>query len=191
VPRHLSVVAGLGLHYAHAPLVRANADGTMTPVVGGLAQADAFFAIGLFERVELGVAMPLALGDVASDPLANDVMRAWRIAPGDLRLSAKVPILRGAFALAARGVFTLPTGDANDLFGAPYWTATPSLGARRWARSSTTTRCSSGSARSGRSARSSRSSRSRSSASASAVARWARASRRWRRTLACAGAAVR
>ncbi len=137
VPRHLSVVAGLGLHYAHAPLVRANADGTTTPVVAGLAQADALFAIGLFEWVEFGVAMPLALGDAAADPLANDVTRAWRIAPGDLRLSAKVPLLRGDFALAARGVFTLPTGDAQDFFGAPYWTATPSLVAA-WTRGALT-----------------------------------------------------
>jgi len=127
VPRHLSVVAGLGLHYAHAPLVRANADGTTTPVVGGLAQADALFAIGLFEWVELGVAMPLVVGEVARDALAADVSRAWQLAPGDLRLSAKVPLLRGDFALAARGVFTLPTGDAQKLLGAPYWTATPSL----------------------------------------------------------------
>jgi outer membrane protein OmpA-like peptidoglycan-associated protein len=127
VPRHLSVVAGLGLHYAHAPLVRANADGTTTPVVGGLAQADALFAIGFFEWVELGVAMPLVVGEVARDALAADVSRAWQLAPGDLRLSAKVPLVRGDFALAARGVFTLPTGDSKDFFGAPYWTATPSL----------------------------------------------------------------
>ena len=113
--------------YAHAPLVRANADGTTTPVVAGLAQADALFAVGFFERVEFGVAMPIALGDVARDAGATPVERAWRLAPGDLRLSAKVPLLRGDFALAARGVFTLPTGDARRFLGAPYWTATPEV----------------------------------------------------------------
>ncbi len=127
VPRHLTFVFGLGAQYARAPFVRANADGSSTNIVADLAQADLMVAAGFFELVELGVAVPLVLGNVADDATAEIPANAWHFAPGDVRLSAKFPILRGDFSLAARGVFTLPTGDDGNFLGARSWTAWPEL----------------------------------------------------------------
>ena len=125
VPRHLTFVFGLGAQYAHAPFVRANADGSATNVVAGLAQADLMVAAGFFELIELGLAVPVVLGDVADDATADAPKDVWHFAPGDLRLSAKFPILRGDFSLAVRGVFTLPTGDEHNFLGSRSWTMWP------------------------------------------------------------------
>jgi outer membrane protein OmpA-like peptidoglycan-associated protein len=125
VPRHLTFVFGLGAQYARAPFVRANADESTTNVVSDLAQADLMVAAGFFELVELGVALPLVLGNVANDATADVPVNAWHFGPGDVRLSAKFPILRGDFSLSARAVFTLPTGDEENFLGSRAWTVWP------------------------------------------------------------------
>jgi outer membrane protein OmpA-like peptidoglycan-associated protein len=127
VPRHLTLVFGLGAQYAASPLVRSEADGTETAVVRHLGQADLMVAAGFFELLELGIAMPVLLGDVADDALAAAPSYTTRVAPGDLRLSAKVPLVRGDFALAVRTVFTLPTGDSGNFLAARSWTMFPDV----------------------------------------------------------------
>jgi outer membrane protein OmpA-like peptidoglycan-associated protein len=134
VPRHLNVVFGVSAAYALQPFVRSETtDGGGTviyeaaPVVSHLGQFEAMFALGLFEYLELGLALPVAIVEHANDPL--DTTYAYQLAGGlgDLRLSAKIPIVRGDFSLAARFIAALPTGDWNHFLGMEYWIATPSV----------------------------------------------------------------
>ncbi len=123
VPRHLSFVIGAGVNGATGIFTRSDDQ----EVVPWRADGELLLAFGLFEWIELGVAAPLVLA--SSDPNAQGatlnpttVLRA-----GDIRLSAKVPILRGDIALSARAVFTLPTGDESRWLGHGYWSLTPGL----------------------------------------------------------------
>ncbi len=135
VPRHLSAVFGIAGNYALEPFVRSEGraqDGTVVlpaaPVVRHLVQLEALAALGLFEYLELGVAIPVGIVDTpANDLLDRDYTYATNAGMADLRLSAKIPLLRGDFALAARFVAQLPTGDQNNFLGMGYWIATPSL----------------------------------------------------------------
>jgi outer membrane protein OmpA-like peptidoglycan-associated protein len=129
VPRHLTFVFGLALDWAHQPFMRYRND-LREPVVDWAAQAQAMAAIGLFEWVELGVILPVGLNrpttttDLLSPTLAfGDVS----VGIGDLRLSAKMPIVRGDFALSARLVVGLPTSGGQNFLGSDYWTLYPSL----------------------------------------------------------------
>lgn len=129
VPRHLNAVFGLGASYAYQPFVRVNPDGTIQPVVSHYFQAEALAALGLFEFLEFGVALPFAVGEVAVDPFESPGITQYTTAVGlsDLRLSLKVPLVRGDFALSARLVVGLPTGDQGNFLGMGYWTTLPQL----------------------------------------------------------------
>ena len=129
VPRHLNAVFGLGASYAYQPFVRVDADGTTQAVVSHYFQAEALAALGLFEFLEFGVALPFAVGEVALDPFESPGITQYGTAVGlsDLRLSLKMPLLRGDFALSARLVVGLPTGDAGQFLGMGYWTTLPQL----------------------------------------------------------------
>ena len=124
VPRHLNAVFGIGISYANQPFTRFEstaADGTVLleqqAVVAHLAQIEAYAALGLFEFVELGLAFPVGILEAASgaadDPTARTFAYDTHVGLADLRLSAKVPLLRGDFSLAARLVTQLPTGDPS------------------------------------------------------------------------------
>ncbi|HJL19130.1 MAG TPA: OmpA family protein [Sandaracinaceae bacterium LLY-WYZ-13_1] len=135
-PRHLNAVFGLGASYALEPFVRGEVtDDTGAvvlegaPVVRHLLQVEAMAALGLFEFVELGVVVPFAVTNrMIGDP-AREAVYDYDTGVGmsDLRLSAKVPILRGDFALAARFVAQIPNGDWEQFLGMEYWVATPSV----------------------------------------------------------------
>ncbi len=137
VPRHLNAVFGISGNYALEPFVRSEAraqDGTVVlpsaPVVRHLVQLEALAALGLFEYLELGVAVPVVITDAASnDLLSPSYTYGTRAGMGDLRLSAKIPLVRGDFSLAARLVIQLPTSDLNgyenSFEGMDYWIATP------------------------------------------------------------------
>ncbi len=136
VPRHLNAVFGIAGNYALNPFVRGQAvaqDGTVvlpsTPVVRNMAQMEALAAIGLFEYLELGVAVPMAIVTTPTNQNLLDSSYSYgtNAGMGDIRLSAKIPILRGDFALAARFVTQLPTGDSNNFLSTGYWIATPSV----------------------------------------------------------------
>jgi outer membrane protein OmpA-like peptidoglycan-associated protein len=129
VPQHLTYEVGLGLHFATSLLTRTS-DGA--DVVGWRAQGEVLAALGLFEWMELGVAVPVALSSVATDSQAvldpsQPIGRSTEVSPGDVRLSAKVPLLRGDFALAAQLVSSVPSGDGSEYAGAELWTTTPGL----------------------------------------------------------------
>ncbi|MBX3273828.1 MAG: OmpA family protein [Sandaracinaceae bacterium] len=136
VPRHLNAVFGLGLSYANEPFrrFRSESGGVVLEeqaVVRHLAQLEAYAALGLFEWIELGVAVPVGLVDAAEGQADARVPTygayGTYVGLADLRLSAAVPLVRGDFALAARFVTHLPTGDFENYLGMEYWIATPSL----------------------------------------------------------------
>ncbi|MDQ3035484.1 MAG: OmpA family protein [Myxococcota bacterium] len=126
VPRHLHAVFGLSASYAADPFVRVGPDGTQS-VVAHLFQGEVLAALGLFEFIELGLALPIAVGDVAEDALAPTLRTSVVAGLSDLRLSMKMPIVRGDFSLSGRLVVGLPTGDQGNFLGMGYWTTTPEL----------------------------------------------------------------
>jgi len=128
VPRHLTFVFGLDGSFARAPLVALHpeTDEEVT-VVPWLAQTELLAAMGLFEVLEIGLALPVAFAGTPEDLSAADPQTRAAAGLGDMRLSVKVPIVRGPFALSGRTVFTLPTGNDDEMLGVGYWTGTPSL----------------------------------------------------------------
>ncbi len=136
VPRHLNAVFGIAANYALDPFVRSEFDsgGTIIPataVIPHMAQFEALAALGLFEYLELGIAVPVVL---LQSPMENVFTHAGTYTYalngeiGDPRLSAKVPLLRGEFSLAARFVAHLPIDPAGHNFNSMgYWIATPSV----------------------------------------------------------------
>lgn len=127
VLRHLGLEFGLAGSLALSPLDRVGADGNDEDVVSSLVQAEVLVALGLFEVVELGLALPVALIDVAEDVTAETLERRQKFSLADVRLSAKIPILRGDFGLAGMLVTTFPTGDEDEFISGGYWTLMPML----------------------------------------------------------------
>jgi outer membrane protein OmpA-like peptidoglycan-associated protein len=126
VPRHLSVVLGFSAVYAAEPFTRFSPAGREAIIPHHL-QTEALVALGLFEYLEFGAALPVSVAQVAEDPLARDLTYATAAGLGDLRLSLKMPLLRGHFSLAGRLVVGLPTGDAGQFLGLGYWTTLPEI----------------------------------------------------------------
>ena len=129
VPRHLTFVFGLAVNWANEPLLRYR-DGTREAVVEWAAQADVLVGMGLFEWVELGVVLPVALNrPTTTTDLFAPTLAFGDVAGGlsDLRLSFKMPLVRGDFALSARVVVSLPTSGGQNFLGSDYWTLYPSL----------------------------------------------------------------
>jgi outer membrane protein OmpA-like peptidoglycan-associated protein len=142
LPPHGTLQFGLFASYADSPLVRqvacsqtattvdsscvnGAADGR-TDLVSDLAQVDAAFAVALYDALELGVVIPVALARTADD-LARPQVLSSRVTFGDLRLSVSAPIVKGATALSLGLIVTLPSGDEQSLVGARTWTAMPQL----------------------------------------------------------------
>lgn len=123
LPRHLTFVAGLGVNGANGVFRRDDEN----DIVPWRIDAELLLALGLFEWVELGVAVPLVIAESTTDPFPDSLTTETVVRPGDLRLSAKVPLLRGSTALSARVVFSIPTGDESRFLGQGYWTLTPGL----------------------------------------------------------------
>ncbi|MDO9022673.1 MAG: OmpA family protein [Deltaproteobacteria bacterium] len=128
---HLTFSASLFASFAGGTLFEALPPGVAAVRVTDALRAEAQLSLGLFERFELGLAMPVVL---QSAPEALDGGRVLRpdnprrdLSPGDLRVTAKVPLLRGATGLALRVAVSLPTGDDRRFAGSPSWTLTPAV----------------------------------------------------------------
>ncbi len=124
VPRHLSYMLGLNVNGASSVFVRSSDQQAIVP---WRLDAELLASLGLFEWIELGVAVPLVLSQAAADPFRLDLDRNTRATIGDLRLMMKVPLLRGDVSLASRLVLSLPTGDGERFVGTDYWSAAPEL----------------------------------------------------------------
>ncbi|MBX7196931.1 MAG: OmpA family protein [Sandaracinaceae bacterium] len=149
--RHLSVSIGLSANVATDVFQRYPVgSGSPTTLVGPMAQGELLAAIGLFEQMELGLAIPLAMAQAAGPETTTDPSQASRpnlfgggvssaeggsfqVGASDLRVSIKVPLLRGDFALAGRVGMSLPPCAGESCASMPwfssmrYWTFVPEL----------------------------------------------------------------
>jgi outer membrane protein OmpA-like peptidoglycan-associated protein len=142
--RHLSISMGLHGNVASDVLQRfPEGGGAGRTMVGPMGQVELLAALGLFEHLELGLAVPLAFADATvaardvrperPDLLGADPQRAMQVGAADLRVSVKVPLLRGDFSLAARVAMGLPPCAGESCGGMPwfasarYWSFLPSL----------------------------------------------------------------
>lgn len=114
--------------YGHEPLTiqRSNGDkvGSFVEGVGTLQLAA---AVGLFERVDLGVGVALhhtGEGSDFRDPRLEVAKNRSRIAVGDVRLTPRVSLLRhegrSGFDLALAVPIWLPTGNDESYAGEPF-----------------------------------------------------------------------
>jgi outer membrane protein OmpA-like peptidoglycan-associated protein len=120
---HLDWTAGFYLNYADAPLSQPGQQSASTEVVDYQLTGDAIASFGLYDVVELGLAVPVTLLQGSDDlrPLVNpefneDLKPA---ALNDLRLNVKGELrnLLTGVGLAGVLVFYVPTGDTGALGG--------------------------------------------------------------------------
>jgi outer membrane protein OmpA-like peptidoglycan-associated protein len=129
VPFHLGWGLGLFLNFAHDSVVEVDANNRVIgkPVETALT-ADLVASLGLFGRLELGLALPVHLiydGDPYGALAAN-------AGAGDLRFVPKIALVRRGtlerhFLLGLSVPVSLPTGDDNALRGAGGVTVGPQL----------------------------------------------------------------
>ena len=118
---HLTPTAGIYLHYDHRPLVFVDAATGKTAYdeVSFQLNAQLVASIGLWDRIEVGIAVPVAILQGSGDrpdkfPLVPDVAGG----PGDLRLQIKALLLQsGGFRLGASLPILLPTGSSDNYLG--------------------------------------------------------------------------
>ncbi len=108
---------GLFLHYADSPLVFSDADDNVTDIVGSQLTANVLGVIGIADRLELGIDIPIILnqtGDPIDVPGITDVSGA-SAGVGDVRFIPTIALLRnedpGTVNLALAVNTWFPTGD--------------------------------------------------------------------------------
>ncbi|MDB4927611.1 MAG: OmpA/MotB domain precursor, partial [Myxococcaceae bacterium] len=137
---HLTFTAGVFAGFANGTLFAAHPPGLAPVNVADAVRAEAQLSLGLFEFFELGLALPVVQQSVPDDFQGGRALRSdvavRRLAPGDLRVTVKVPIVRGATGVALRLAASLPTGDERRFAGSPSWTLSPAVivgrAAGRW-----------------------------------------------------------
>lgn len=127
VLRHRTFVVGAAGHYAYGLLEREDPGGNTTRVVPHRGQLDLSVAVGLFERLQFSLMVPLVVTRSLRDPLGTAADSVTRVGPGDVRVAMKFPILRGRFALSGQMLSSLPTARVGVLGGQGHWTIRPSL----------------------------------------------------------------
>ncbi|MCP3145283.1 Ig-like domain-containing protein, partial [Pyxidicoccus xibeiensis] len=122
VQRHLGWNVGLSVNYADKPLnfLDPRQDRFITALVRSQVGLDLMGAVGLFDRLELGVVLPVTLQDSEPapqvDPSFSQGVGSGGI--GDLRLVPKARLVDGeAFGLALAVPVVLPTGGGSDFLG--------------------------------------------------------------------------
>lgn len=108
---HLQISAGLMLNYSHDPLVlEVEGEDETIPIVEDQLVADVLFNIGLWDVLEIGLALPV-YGVNSASVGDNDLSGATI---GDLRVRPKFTLLDrndSPVGVAAIAHITLPTGD--------------------------------------------------------------------------------
>ncbi len=120
VPTHLTFTAGAFVNYAYRPLVSRVGDREL-PLVEHDLRGEIQGSLGLFQAIELGLALPIAFTDHAPAIVGGagglwagfDRQRVGSVRAGDLRLNVKVPIIRVPFELAARVAIGVPLGSVG------------------------------------------------------------------------------
>ena len=118
---HLTPAFGMYLHYDHRPLVFVDANSGERQYDEISFQANAQFtaAIGLFDRFEIGIALPVGLLQGVGDrpdkfPSVPDIGGGF----GDMRLFIKARLFHnGPFDVAVFAPILLPTGNADNYLG--------------------------------------------------------------------------
>ena len=129
VPFHLGYGFGLFLHFADDAVVVRQAGSQIGVPLDGSVSTDLLASIGLFDRLELALALPVRLY-YAGDDSAAPLVASRGI--GDLRFVPKVSIVHGGDAafgwvLGAAVPVTFPTGDDLALRGSSGVTVEPRL----------------------------------------------------------------
>jgi len=128
---HGEFVPSLYLSYAHQPLViRDGNDKVLKTYVEQLATANLLLTVGLWERLELGVDLPLSYvsGDIINTRGDDGVgVGDLRVLP-KLRLFGLKPGSKGpGVGIALTAPLSLPTGDKNKYVGADQVIINPKL----------------------------------------------------------------
>lgn len=134
VSGHLAFTGGFSATYVGTALDLH--DGRERLAVRDALQLEALAALGLFEVIELGVAMPVVNQTAPEDTDASQSLAPSRLAvsgvtAGDLRGYVKVPFLRGRTRMAARVMASFPTGGAQHFAGSTGWSFAPALAVSR------------------------------------------------------------
>ncbi|MBN8226401.1 OmpA family protein [Corallococcus macrosporus] len=122
VQRHLGWNVGLSVNYADKPLnfFDPRSDTYITSVVKSQVGVDLMGAIGLYDRFEIGVVLPITIQSSEASPgvdasFSNGVSGGGI---GDLRLIPKARLLDGDnYGLSVVVPVSLPTGGASDFLG--------------------------------------------------------------------------
>jgi len=121
---------GLVTNYAYRPLVLSTLDGSESvDLIRDHLQADLLAALGVGDSLQLGLALPVTLYQVAGEAGALEPAALSAQTLGDLRLGARWQAFGKGKTLAlglAAGV-TLPTGNASSFQGEPTITFEPKL----------------------------------------------------------------
>ncbi|WP_240360320.1 adventurous gliding motility protein AgmC [Pyxidicoccus caerfyrddinensis] len=122
VQRHLGWNVGLSLNYADKPLnfLDPRQDRFITALVRSQVGLDLMGAVGLFDRLEVGLVLPVTLQDSEPapqvDPSFSQGVGSGGI--GDLRVVPKARLVDGeSFGLALVVPVVLPTGGGSDFLG--------------------------------------------------------------------------
>ena len=127
---HLAPAAGLYLSYAHRPLhvLNETTDKVTADLIKYQVNMNLQFAIGLWDRIELGIGLPITVAQDSDDLtlLGHAPGKSVGSGFGDIRIIPKVRIATlGPIALAAAIPFTAPTGSEEDFLGEDGATVTP------------------------------------------------------------------
>ena len=128
---------GLFLNYADTPMRVADRGGKTFKLLESQLQADLTMALGITDRFQIGVGLPLTLSqttesDALFPPDANDPAGPGGLEGsvfGDLRVVPKVALIQddGGIHISLAGNFTLPTGEGKELQGSEVVTIEPEL----------------------------------------------------------------
>ena len=129
---HLTPSAGVLLSYAHRPLMLydTNKEEVWRELVSWQLNMDVMASFGLFDRVEIGLVLPITLTQDSDD--LNIVGRAAGTTAGtglgDLRVIPKVRLFTaGPFSMGLALPVSFPTGDQDYFLGDDTVTFTPKL----------------------------------------------------------------
>ncbi|NTX59359.1 OmpA family protein [Myxococcus sp. CA051A] len=132
VQRHLGLNLGLSLNYGSKPLnfLDPRSDRFITALVSRQLGIDLMGAVGLFDRFEIGVILPVTIQ--GSDPAPQvDSSFSQGVGGGgigDLRLVPKARLIDGErFGLALAVPVSLPTAGGNDFLGGSGVSVQPKL----------------------------------------------------------------
>nr|WP_254623535.1 Ig-like domain-containing protein [Myxococcus sp. CA033] len=132
VQRHLGLNLGLSLNYGSKPLnfLDPRSDRFITALVSRQLGIDLMGAVGLFDRFEIGVILPVTIqgSDPAPQVDASFSQGVGGGGIGDLRLVPKARLIDGErFGLALAVPVSLPTAGGNDFLGGSGVSVQPKL----------------------------------------------------------------